>query len=253
MMNKGRDDSKKLGMALQEKKVPLSKLITLVCSLAALDIVLAAIPLIPYGPSAAVLLKPSEGILLGSLGGPLAAFIAGIVSSVIWPSTAALGLATWIPGVIGAFGAGMMMKRRWKPVAAALTLVLLGFVAHPAGPSVYLYANWDKTIALLLVYPVYRFANRRLSERGSVKALMPAVGLIALIGTEMDGATGNLIFLFEAGPMFGLTPAMLPAMFIPYTFLDAGVRVLVGIVCAIVLTPVLVAVEKANLLKWPLT
>jgi uncharacterized membrane protein YeaQ/YmgE (transglycosylase-associated protein family) len=238
---------------LSERKVPLSKLVTLVCSLAALDIVLAAIPLIAYGPSAAVLLKPSEGILLGSLGGPLAAFIAGIVSSVIWPSTAALGLATWIPGVVGAFGAGMLMKRRWKPVAATMLLILLGFLVHPAGSAVYFYANWDKTFALILVYPVFRFSNCRLSERGSVKALMPAIGLIALIGTEMDGATGNLIFLLEAGPMFGLTPAMLPAMFIPYTFLDAGVRVLVGIVCAVVLTPVLIAVEKANLLKWPLT
>jgi hypothetical protein len=238
---------------LSDKKVPLSKLITLVCSLAALDIILAVIPLIPYGPSAAVMLKPSEGILLGSLGGPLAAFIAGIVSSVIWPSTAVLGLATWIPGVIGAFGAGMLMKRRWKPVAATMLLILLGFLAHPAGPQVYLYANWDKTIALILVYPVSRFAKPRLSERASVKALIPAIGLIALIATEMDGATGNLIFLFEAGPMFGLTASMLPAMFIPYTFLDAGVRVLVGVVCAIVLTPVLIAVEKANLLKWPLT
>lgn len=238
---------------MEKSKVPLSKLVALVCSLAALDIVLAVIPLIPYGPSAAVLLKPSEGILLGSLGGPLAAFIAGIVSSVIWPSTAVLGLATWIPGVIGAFGAGMLMKRRWKPVAATMFLILLGFFACPAGPAVYFYANWDKTIALILVYPVFRFSNRRLSERVSVRALMPAIGLIALIGTEMDGATGNLIFLVEAGPVFGLTPAMLPAMFIPYTFLDAGVRVLVGIVCAIVLTPVLVAVEKANLLKWPLT
>jgi len=145
------------------------------------------------------------------------------------------------------------MKRRWKPVAATMFLILLGFLVYPAGPAVYLYANWDKTIALILVYPVFRLSNRRLSERVSVKALMPAIGLIALIGTEMDGATGNLIFLLEAGPVFGLTPAMLPAMFIPYTFLDAGVRFLVGIVCAIVLTPVLVAVEKANLLKWPLT
>jgi len=75
----------------------------------------------------------------------------------------------------------------------------------------------------------------------------------ALIATEMDGATGNLVFLLEAGPIFGLTASMLPALFIPYTFLDAGVRVLVGIVCAVVLTPVLIAVEKANLLRWPLT
>jgi uncharacterized membrane protein YeaQ/YmgE (transglycosylase-associated protein family) len=238
---------------LTARKVPLSKLITLVCSLAALDIILAAIPLIPYGPSAAALLKPSEGILLGSLGGPLAAFIAGIVASVIWPSTAVLGLATWVPGVIGAFGAGMLMKGRWKPAAAMMFVILLGFLVYPAGSTVYLYANWDKTIALILVYPVFRFSNGRLNERQSLKALVPAVGLIAFIATEMDGATGNLVFLVEAGPMFGLTPAMLPAMFIPYTFLDASARVLVGVVCAIVLTPVLVAVEKANLLRWPLT
>lgn len=238
---------------MPDRIVPLSKLIALVCSLAALDIILAAVPLIPYGPSAAALLKPSEGILLGSLGGPLAAFIGGMVSSVIWPSTAVLGLATWVPGVIGAFGAGMLMKRRWKPVAAAMLVILLGFLVYPAGSTVYLYANWDKTIALILIYPVSRFANSRLSERQSLKALMPAVGLIAFVATEMDGATGNLVFLLEAGPMFGLTPSMLPAMFLPYTFLDASVRVLVGIVCAIILTPVLVAIEKANLLKWPLT
>ena len=238
---------------MSDKKPPLSKLITLVCSFAALDIILAVMPLVPSGPSAAVLLKPSEGILLGPLGGVFAAFIGGIVSSVIWPSTAVLGLATWVPGVVGAFGAGMMMKGRWKIVAATMFVILLGFIVHPLGPPVYLYANWDKTIALALVYPVSRFASHRLSERKSVKALMPAIGLIALVATEMDGATGNLIFLFEAGPLFGLTAPMLPALFIPYTFLDAGVRVLVGIVCAFVLTPVLIAVEKANLLRWPLT
>jgi hypothetical protein len=238
---------------LSDKKTPLTKLIALVGSVAALDIILAAIPLIPYGPSAAVLLKPSEGILLGAVGGPLAAFIGGAVSSVIWPSTAVLGWATWVPGLVGAFGAGMLMKRRWKPVAVTMLIVLLGFLLHPFGPPVFLYANWDKTIALLLVYPVYRFTNRRLNDRQSAKALLPAIGLIALIATEMDGATGNLVFLLEAGPIFGLTAQMLPSMFIPYTFLDAGVRVLVGIVCAIVLTPVLIAVEKANLLKWPLT
>jgi hypothetical protein len=239
-------------------KLPLTKLVTLAGAIAALDIVLSALPLFPYGPSAAVFLKPSEGILLGALGGPLAAFVGGIVSSLIWPSTAALGLATWIPGAVGAFGAGMLMKHRWKPVAATMTLILLAFLAHPFGSITYggyplfLYANWDKTIALLLVYPVYKFTNHRLNER-SVKALMPAIGLIALIATEMDGATGNLIFLIEAGPLFGLTAQMLPPLFIPFTFVDAGTRILVGIICAIVLTPVLIAVDKANLLKWPLT
>ncbi len=42
---------------------------------------------------------------------------------------------------------------------------------------------------------------------------------------------------------------MLLALFIPYTFLDPSVRVLVGVICALVLTPVLVSAERANLLK----
>jgi len=109
--------------------------------------------------------------------------------------------------------------------------------------------NWGKTIALFLVYPVSRFANHRLNERGSAKALMPAIALIALIAAEMDGATGKLVFLFEAGPIYGLTAPMLPPLFIPYTFLDTGVRVLIGLVYAVVLTQVLIAVEKANLLQ----
>ena len=30
-----------------------------------------------------------------------------------------------------AFGTGMLMKRRWKPVAATMLAILLDFVAHP--------------------------------------------------------------------------------------------------------------------------
>jgi hypothetical protein len=240
-------------MRLSGRKQLSTKLITLVSAFAALDIVLATIPLIPYGPSAGALVKPSEGIFLGPWGGMFAAFVGGIVSSVIWPSTAVLGLATWIPGVIGAFGAGMLLKGRWKPVAVLLFVILLGFFVHPFGPPVFLYANWDKAIALGLVYPVSKLVSRGNRQRESVKALMPAVGLVSLIATEMDGATGNLVFLLEAGPLFGLTQEMLPPLFIPYTFLDPAVRILVGVVCAFVLAPVLVAAEKANLLKWPLT
>ena len=228
-------------------------MIALVSAFAALDIVLTALPLIPYGPSAGAVVKPSEGIFLGPWGGMFAAFIGGIVSSVIWPSTAVLGLATWIPGVIGAFGAGMLFKSKWKMVIVLFAAILVAFFLHPFGPSMFLYANWDKVIALALVYPVSILVKRQIGNRQSVKALTPVVGLVSLIATEMDGATGNLVFLLEAEPFFGLTKEMLPALFIPYTFLDPGSRVLVAVVCALVLTPVLIAAERANLLKWPLT
>jgi len=243
-----------------ERRILTTKLITLVSAMAALDIVLTALPLIPYGPSAGALVKPSEGILLGPWGGMFAAFVGGIVSSVIWPSTAVLGLATWIPGVIGAFGAGMLLKGRWKGVLVILAAILVAFFVHPFGPGVFLYANWDKVVALCMIIPISMLVKRQMGSRESVKALAPVIGLVSLIATEMDGATGNLIFLLEAEPFFGLKKEMLPALFIPYTpptlpytFLDPGARVLVAVVCASVLTPVLIAAEKANLLKWPLT
>ena len=238
---------------MAERHVPATKLITLVSAFAALDIILTALPLIPYGPSAGALVKPSEGILLGPWGGMFAALIGGIVSSVIWPATAVLGLATWIPGVIGAFGAGMLLKGKWKAVMVLFAVILAAFYLHPFGPGVFLYADWDKIIAFVLIIPVSMLVKRQMGSRESVKALAPVIGLVSLIATEMDGATGNLIFLLEAEPLFGLKKEMLPALFIPYTFLDPGTRVLVGVVCALVLTPVLVAAEKAGLLKWPLT
>jgi hypothetical protein len=230
-----------------------TRLITLVSAMAALDIVLTALPLIPYGPSAGALLKPSEGILLGPWGGMFAALIGGIVASVIWPATAVLGLATWIPGVIGAFGAGMLLKGRWKAVIVLFAAIIAAFFLHPFGPGVFLYADWDKALALVLIIPVSVLVKPQISSRESVKALAPVIGLVSLIATEMDGATGNLIFLLEAEPLFGLKKEMLPALFIPYTFLDPATRVLIAIVCALILTPVLVAAKKANLLKWPLT
>jgi len=227
--------------------------ITLVSVFAALDIVLSAIPLITYGPSAAVFLKPSEGIFLGPWGGMLAAFVGGLVSSLIWPSTAVLSFATWIPGTLGALLAGLMVKGKWMWAISLMTAVIAAFILHPYGLSVFFYADWDKVIALFLIFPTARLIKRNMTSDMTVKSLMPIVGLVAFTATEMDGASGNLIFLIMAGPVFGLTRAMLPPLFIPYTFLDCGVRILTAIVCAIVLTPVLVAAQKVNVLKWPLT
>jgi len=97
-----------------------------------------------------------------------------------------------------------------------------------------------------------RLVNRTIGDR-SLKAMAPLIGLVSFFATEMDGATGNLVFLLEAQPIFGLTGEMLPALSIPCTFLDPSVRVLVGVICALAVAPVLVSAERANLLKWPLT
>jgi hypothetical protein len=198
-------------------------------------------------------MKPSEGIFLGPWGGLLAAIVGGLVSSLIWPSTAVLGLATWIPGALGALLAGLIIRGRWTWAIYAMAAMIFAFILHPYGLSVFMYADWDKVIALLLIFPASRLVKTKINVNMTVKSLMPVIGLVAFTATEMDGATGNLIFLLMAGPVFGLTREMLPPLFIPYMFLDCGVRILTAILCALVLTPILVAARKMNLLQWPLT
>jgi hypothetical protein len=236
-------------------KLERSRLIVLVSLLAALDIILSLVPIYPVGPSIAAIMKPFEGIMLGPLGGALAAFLGGVIATFIWPGSAALLYATWIPGLVGALGAGMLFTRRWYLSFALLMAVIVGFLLHPWGSSVFIYANWDKIIALVLIMPASRMVERTLRDRTNLKSLPWSVGMVAFISTEMDAATGNLIFLFlaQAGLYGPMTSEGLLPLFLPYVLVDPAVRLGVGIAAALILAPVLYTCEKANILKWPLT
>jgi len=97
--------------------------------------------------------------------------------------------------------------------------------------------------------------ERTLRDRTDLKLLSWSVGLASFISTEMDAATGNLIFLFLAQVGFygPLTPDGLLPLFLPYVLVDPAVRLGVGVAAALILVPVLFTFERANLLKWPLT
>jgi len=227
-------------------KVEHSRLIVFVSLLAALDIILSTVPIYQYGPSIAAIMKPFDGVMLGPLGGAMAALLGGVIATFIWPGSAALLYVTWIPGLVGAIGAGMLFTRRWYVSFALFGLVILGFLLHPWGSSVFIYACWDKVIALASIMPASRIVGRTLKDHTNLSWLSWSVGLVSFISTEMDAATGNLIFLFLAqvglyGPM---TPEVLPSLFLPYVLVDPA---------ALILAPVLYISEKANILKWPLT
>lgn len=223
--------------------------------MAALDIILSLIPIYPYGPSIAAIMKPFEGIMLGPFGGAFAAFLGGVIATSIWYASAPLLWATWIPGLVGALGAGMLFTRRWYVSFGLLGLIILGFLLHPWGSMVFIYANWDKIIALASIIPASRIVARTLKDRMNLRWLSWSIGLVSFISTEMDAATGNLIFLFlaQAGLYGPLTPEGLIPLFLPYVLIDPAVRFGVGIAGALILVPVLFTSEKANLLKWPLT
>lgn len=236
-------------------KAGRSRLIVLMSLLAALDIILSPIPIYPYGPSFAAMMKPFDGIVLGPIGGASAAFLGGVIATFIWPGSASLLYATWIPGLVGALGAGMLITRRWYVSFGLLGLIILGFLLHPWGRLVFVLASWDKIVALACIIPASRIVERTLRDRTNLRWLSWSMGTVSFISTELDAATGNLIFLILAqmglyGPM---TPESLPPLFLPYVLIDPAVRLMAGIAAALILVPVLYYSEKANLLRWPLT
>lgn len=236
-------------------KAEHSRLIAFVSLLAALDIILSIVPIYQYGPSVAAIMKPFDGIMLGPMGGAMAALLGGVIATFIWPGSAALLYATWIPGLVGAIGAGMLFTRRWYVSLILFGLVILGFMLHPWGGSVFIYACWDKVIALATILPASRIAGRALKDRMNLRWLSWGVGLVSFISTEMDAATGNLIFLFlaQAGLYGPMAPQGLLPLFLPYVLIDPAVRLGVGIAAALILVPILHISEKSYLLKWPLT
>jgi len=232
-----------------------SRVVILISLFAALDIVLSIIPIYPYGPSVGAIMKPFDGIILGPLGGSMAAFLGGLVSTFIWPGSAALLYATWIPGLVGALGAGFLFTRRWYISFGLLALLIAGFLLHPWGGAVFIYASWDKIVALVCILPASRAAELALRNRTDLRILSLSTGLVSFISTEMDAATGNLIFLFlaQAGLYGPMTPDGLLPLFLPYVLVDPAVRLGVGIAAALMLAPILFTCEKAGLLRWPLT
>ncbi|MFQ6116334.1 MAG: hypothetical protein ACE5NG_19930, partial [bacterium] len=141
-----------------------------------MDVVLGAIP--GWWISWAAIIKPLHGVVLGPIAGLLAALIGGIVGNFIWPHTAVLAIFTWMPGILGALAAGLMVKRRWKLVMAIFAVLIVAFYLHPVGKLVALWALYDKVIALVLVLPAAKFVDTMLKDKLNLKKVTTAIGFV---------------------------------------------------------------------------
>jgi len=233
------------------KTVNKTRFVAYTSLFAALDVVLGVLPALPM-ISWAAFMKPFEGIALGSLGGPIAALIGGIVGMLLFPAAAGLGLYTFSTGVIGAAVAGLLVDERVKIAAALMVIPLLAFLANPLGREIAVPALYDQVIALILLYPAYLMVKK---AKANQKYLPLALFLVAFIGTEADNLTGNALFidLHLYSVLYGLPASSLYDLYLGGAFIYPMGRVLVGIANAIVGAPALIALKKANLLSWPLT
>jgi len=231
--------------------------IAIISIFAALDVALGAIP--GWWISWAAIIKPLDGIILGPIAGPYAATLGGLIGNFIWPQTAVLSVFTWVPGILGAFAAGAMIKSGKYPLwilVAIIYIVLIGaFYFHPVGNTVALWALYDKVIALALIFPTTKIIKKlKTNESLNVKWLTPALALIAFIGTEIDDITGNVLFMFlELYNLFGIPPEALPPLYISGALIMPAQRVLVAILATLVAVPLFKVFEKSEVANWPLT
>ncbi len=233
-------------------RVELSKLVALVAVFAAIDVILGAMP--AWWISWAAVIKPLHGVILGPIGGVFAAFIGGVIGNVIWPQTAVLALFTWIPGLVGALGAGLMVKRAWKPVAVILAVLIVAFYLHPIGKTLALWALYDKIVALILIYPAAILFNKMQDSGLEWKYLTPTLILISFIGTQIDNTVGNDLFIFlKLYEFFGISAEALLPIYITGAFVMTAQRVAIAIIAGIVGAPLLKAIQKSGAIPWPLT
>jgi MFS family permease len=228
-----------------------STFIAYVSLFAALDVVMGALPALPM-VSVAAFIKPFEGIALGSLSGPLAALIGGIIGMLLFPAAAGLGLYTFSTGVVGAAVAGLIVDERPKLALLLMAIPLGAFLANPIGREVALPALYDQVIALFLLYPSYIAWKK---ARKDVKYLPLAMFLVAFVGTEADNLTGNAIFvdLHLYSTLWGIPASSLYSVFLAGAFFYPLGRVLVALANVVIGAPALIALKKSKLLNYPLT
>lgn len=231
--------------------------ISVISIFAALDVALGAIP--GWWISWAAIIKPLHGIMLGPVAGPYAAIIGGLIGNFIWPQTAVLSVFTWIPGILGAFVAGILIKSERYPLwilVVTIYIVLIGaFYFHPVGKTVALWALYDKTIALALIFPTAKLIKKlKTNESLNLKWLTPALALISFIGTEADDIAGNVLFMFlELYNLFGIPVESLPSLYMGGAIIMPAQRVLVAVLATLVAVPLFKVFEKNEMIRWPLT
>ncbi|MBU7027456.1 MAG: hypothetical protein HXS48_11020 [Theionarchaea archaeon] len=89
--------------------------------------------------SAAVMLEPLVGVLLGPILGTYAAAAGAFVGQVLAPHGAIFGLLTFIPPTVGAATAGLLAHKHWKAASGVMVAVLLLWYSTSIGRELYYY------------------------------------------------------------------------------------------------------------------
>jgi len=216
-------------------------LASLVAVFAALHTVLGLVPGVWRRWIIAV--EPLEGVILGPMGGFLAALIGSLISHFMRPTLYFFRLGE----PIGAFVAGLAYKKRYLLVFAVYTVMLVAYFAHPLGRELPAWCLWDIYVAYIVsaLSPIF------LKKMRSVKVKLL---LAALLGLEVDVLT-RIFFLIplELYRALGASKEALIGWWIAGAF-ETPIENVIGIAVTLAVgVPLLSALDKSKLIEYPVT
>jgi len=200
----------------------------------------------------AIYLEPLEGIILGPTAGFYAALTGSLIGRTIKPTDPTLFIFGVIAEPLGVLICGLLTKGKWHTALPIYTIALAAYFAHPLGQTFPLWTIVDTLIAFALIYPAARI-GKWITEP-NIKRLAVALLLISFIGIATDALVR--IFLFIPGglhTLFTTEPELVYTIFVTGAIDSFIEDALVVIVSFTVGLPLLIALQKIQGFKYPLT
>ena len=172
-----------------------TKGIALIAVFAAFHTILSSLPYsITIGVSGSITLgvisAPLIGILLGPITGGIAVLIGAIIGMFINPAGAIFGFASFLPATLGAFSAGLTIKKQGYISAAIIGLFIVVFYLHPYAADA-MYYPFLHAIAIIVALIFSTRLAVWSTETSNIKKLGFGIPIAAFVGTLTDHMVGG--------------------------------------------------------------
>jgi len=151
-----------------------TKLLSLIAVWTAVRVAATAIPTfkilgLPGSFSAAELLSPLSGILLGPIGGLIHGLLYGLIARSIFPYRSIFGMLSFLPDLAYGAAPGLLLSDRgWKPLLLFYIICLTTWYTYGNGVGLKNYmplVTWEQWLAIVIISPPLRnFIKRKINE-----------------------------------------------------------------------------------------
>jgi hypothetical protein len=227
---------------------------TVVATLAALHIVLSLGPPLVGFRRLSIVMEPLEGIIAGPYLGFLAGTIGWIGGRFVRPDAFWIENFFGIAEAVGALGAGFLITRRWYFTAGIYGGQLIAFLLHPLSRYIPLWTLWDTYLGFIAIFVAGVLVRRIQDAKLDASRLVLVVAIVTFVAVELDAMVR--IFMLVVVGLYQIYPIPIDAfsaLFVAgaiQTPVEAAYSVMVATVVGV---PVLMALEKSGILKWPLS